>query len=49
MLYMKSIYHYYIDDFDLLGCKTKPFVKHALEFEKIADNCNPMLQSAISR
>jgi len=23
-----------------LGCKTKPFVKHSLEFEKISDNCN---------
>lgn len=24
----------------ITGCKTKPFVKHELEFEKIADNCN---------
>jgi len=25
------------------GCKTKPFVKHSLEFEKISDNCNVMM------
>ena len=23
----------------LAGCKTKPFVKHSLEFEKVADQC----------
>jgi hypothetical protein len=22
------------------GCKTKPFVKHSVDFEKIADNCS---------
>ncbi|TMI72301.1 MAG: hypothetical protein E6H09_10465 [Bacteroidetes bacterium] len=26
----------------LNGCKTKPFVKHDLQFEKVADNCNGM-------
>ena len=26
----------------LTGCKTKPFVKHDLKFEKVADNCEGM-------
>ncbi len=24
----------------LAGCKTKPFVKHSLDFEKLGDNCS---------
>ncbi|HLG39865.1 MAG TPA: hypothetical protein VI461_09360 [Chitinophagaceae bacterium] len=24
----------------IAACRTKPFVKHDLEFEKVADNCN---------
>jgi hypothetical protein len=28
----------------IAGCKTKPFVKHELEFEKVADNCNNLSQ-----
>ncbi len=25
-----------------VGCKTKPFVKHDLSFEKVSDDCNDM-------
>lgn len=26
----------------IAGCKTKPFLKHDLKFEKVADNCDKM-------
>ena len=26
----------------IAGCKTKPFLKHDLKFEKVADNCDEM-------
>ncbi|MDP4262654.1 MAG: hypothetical protein Q8941_08995 [Bacteroidota bacterium] len=26
----------------MTACKTRPFVKHGLEFEKVADNCKAM-------
>ena len=29
----------------ITGCKTKPFLKHDLEFEKVADNCDQMSAS----
>jgi len=29
----------------MTGCKTKPFLKHKLQFEKVADNCDGMKES----
>jgi hypothetical protein len=26
--------------FSIIACKTKPFAKHSLEFEKLSDQCN---------
>lgn len=29
----------------IAGCKTKPFLKHDLKFEKVSDNCNEINSS----
>src|SRR5262245_12027914 len=36
--YMKPIYVFFIT-LTLVACKTKPYVKHSVSFEKIADGC----------